>query len=48
MHDKIAMKLTLNIPQTLKVRTEVLLIRKNSDIIIRNARTPPKSMTSIY
>jgi hypothetical protein len=48
MNAKVDMICTLKIPQTLRVRTEVRLIRKNSDIIIRNAKTPPKSMTNIY
>jgi hypothetical protein len=36
--------LTLKIPHTLSVTTDVRLIRKNSAIIIQNANTPPKSM----
>lgn len=39
---------SLNIPHTLSVTTDVRLIKKNSDMIIKNARLPPAKMIPIY
>lgn len=39
---------SLNIPHTLNVTTEVRLMRKNSDTIIKKARLPPARMTPTY